>query len=78
MMLKIELKDAVKFCPFENLKEWKTGYSVKCPKSTTVVWVHDNSKANSLYNMVKVKRATTCMYCINKFKEWLLCSRVLY
>jgi hypothetical protein len=56
-------------CTFEVVKFFKTGFSVKCPKSTAVQWTKDEDE--DLRKLLAVKRETTCRNCIHHFALFL-------
>lgn len=56
-------------CPFEKVKEWKTGVSIKCPKTTTVIWTKD--KEDALQRHQVIKRKITCRPCISSFEPFI-------
>jgi hypothetical protein len=58
-------------CPFEKIKHWKTGVSVKCPRMTTVAWTSiDKDKA--IYDIQCRNRRLTCVTCKEEFKKLFL------
>jgi len=56
-------------CPFEKVKEWKTGVSIKCPETTSVIWT--KYKEDALQEYQVIKRKITCRPCISKFKPFI-------
>lgn len=56
-------------CPFEKVKRWRTGVSVKCPKMTTITWtMEDQDKA--IYHIQSINRRTTCINCKEAFMKF--------
>ena len=65
----LEMKWRDQLCPFERVKRFRTGFSVKCPLETQVGWC--SLKDESILNYLRVKRATTCTECKEKMKQFL-------
>jgi hypothetical protein len=61
-----DLKDQEKLCQFEKLKEWKTGFSVKCPESTATIYVNKGGRSDMLHYWIEAKRSSTCSKCDKK------------
>jgi len=67
VMLEHEWKKML--CPFERVKKFRNGFSVKCPEETQVGWC--TFKDESILNYLKVKRATSCVKCKETMASFL-------
>lgn len=61
-------------CPFETVKKFKTGYSIKCPTGTTVVWTQSDI---TFPIDIKNKRDLECRKCIEKFFTFAKIAKVM-
>jgi len=59
----------LKLCPFEQLKKFKTGWSIKCPRSTQVSWTQQKDDA-SIQNRLRTKRQITCSKCRSQLEAF--------
>ena len=55
-----------RLCKFEKFKEWKTGFSVKCPKSTATCYIVKKKRSAMLHYWIEAKRSSTCAKCDKK------------
>lgn len=62
-----------KLCPFEKVKKWKNGVSVKCPGHTEVR-LSRSDKDEVILELIKVKRACECVECKRKMENFLKLS----
>ena len=65
----LELEWRKRLCPFETVKKWKHGFSLKCPMETQVGWcsVIDEGILRSL----RTKRSLKCVKCKEKMLKFL-------
>ena len=58
-------------CPFETIRKFKTGYVIKCPRSTQVSWCSEEGKDESILESLKVKRDCGCVKCRAEMRDFL-------
>lgn len=68
---RIKKLEEPKLCPFETVKRFKTGLSVKCPKTTSVIWTRKQYQDRILREHLTVKRKIACEKCIHSFALFL-------
>ncbi len=59
-----ELKHQEDLCPLEKMKIWTTGFSIKCPESTVIIYIKDDDKPRILGDIILSKRSSSlCIDC---------------
>ena len=56
-------------CPFETIRAWKAGFSIKCPMGTSVVWTKYTTE--TIKKKLGYKRVLDCAKCNRKFLDWI-------
>jgi len=56
-------------CPFETVKQWKAGFSIKCPLSTRVSWTQ-RERDRAILKEIGNKRSGICIKCIQRMKDF--------
>lgn len=69
MTLKQDLMDQEELCQFEKLNVWRTGFSVRCPNSSCIIYIKDDAKSLMLHSWIEAKRSSAvCLDCERELK----------
>ncbi len=63
MQSELNFPGDVKVCGLEKTKAWKTGFSVKCPNSTAVVYINLKGRGLMYLYWLQAKRKGSCSKC---------------
>lgn len=64
----LEMSWRNRLCPFEIVKKWKSGFSIKCPRETRMSWT--SRKDEAINQDLDSKRVLDCQKCEKEMKTF--------
>ena len=58
-------------CPFETVKKFKTGFSLKCPRTSQICWVAKDKVDDAIFKQIIINRDCECRACKEDLLKFL-------